>query len=887
MKNYYKVFFLLLFCVGILNISYTQKERSKIHPTLLNVLATTSVNENVDVYVRLKNRYPIDAIKQQTLSLSKKERQREIVRVLKDFAEEKQQAVLKFLRAQEKVDRINILWATNTIVLSAAPEVIYALEKFDEIMEIRYDRKFSMSVTNNTPLNPNRGNEPAGIDPGIILIRADDVWAEGYYGQGVFIASIDEGCNWDHPDLINNLWQNLAEDADGDGHTIEPNGNEWVLDPGDHNGIDDDNNGYVDDLLGWDFVNEDNQVYGNAHGTSTVGVAVGDGTLGTNTGVAPQAKIVNLRIGTNSEQQQTYCWLAMQYAIDLGVDIITHSQSFHWDGFGGNSGPPDVAMFRDMAVLELEAGIIHFTSISNDGRAQGDTPIPFNISTPGNCPAPWLHPDQTLVGGTTSIMGVGNVYADSDVIHSTSPYGPSSQEDYSLNNYYPYTMPAHYWDYPYETQPGSMGLLKPDISSPGAHTISLDGGYGNYGYSTFSGTSSATPHAAGTAALLLSVNPNLTPVDISRILQMTAIDKGEPGHDRRYGAGRIDAYLAFLEAQVDTTPPALLSATANSSTEVKLFFSESLDSQSSQNTSNYNIDGGINVLNAVLINSSQVTLITSQHLANNQYSITVNNITDLSGNVISPTSNSAAYSFDSTATGDLYKQYIVSAYASHWFLDFIPNRAIDGISNPTTQSRWAGAIPMPDSIIFDLGSPTEFSKTRISFYEWDFGRIYEYAIKVSYEMINWQTIISNTSSSTAQWSEETFSPVVGRYLLLVSLNNNQSQWAGVWETEIWGPDQPSDVATENDIPSNYALHQNYPNPFNPETNISFSLPENSRVSITVYDLLGKKIADLVDEEFASGSHTVSFDAVGFTSGIYLYRMQSGKFNATKKLILMK
>jgi hypothetical protein len=370
-------------------------------------------------------------------------------------------------------------------------------------------------------------------------------------------------------------------------------------------------------------------------------------------------------------------------------------------------------------------------------------------------------------------------------------------------------------------------------------------------------------------------------------MQMTAIDKGEPGHDRRYGAGRIDAYLAFLEAQVDTTSPALLSATANSSTDVKLFFSESLDSQSSQNAGNYIINGGINVLGAIQNSSSQVTLTTSHHLANQQYTVTVSNVTDVSGNVISPSSNSASYSFDSTATGELYKQYLARAYASQWFLDFVPERAIDGISNPTTQSRWAGAIAMPDSIIFDLGSPTTFSKTRISFYEWDFGRIYEYALKVSDDMINWQTIMANTFSTTTQWSEETFSPFVGRYLLLVSLSNNQSQWAGVWEAEIWGPDQPSDVTTETEIPSDYQLYQNYPNPFNPSTNISFSLPEESRVTITVYNLLGEQGADLVDSEFASGIHTISFNAENFTTGMYLYRIEAGDYRATKKLILMK
>jgi len=335
-------------------------------------------------------------------------------------------------------------------------------------------------------------------------------YLEEHFGEGVFAASIDEGCYWEHPDLLNNLWQNLAEDFDGDGHTIEMVDSLWELDPGDLNGVDDDNNGYVDDLLGWDFEENDNQVRGTNHGTATAGILVGDGTLGTKTGVAPQAKIVNLKIGGNSVQQQTWCWLAMQYAIDLGVDLITHSQSFHWDGWGSGTDPPDVAMFRDMAVLELAAGIIHFTSISNDGTSQGDTPIPFNISSPGNCPAPWLHPDQSIIGGLSSIMGIGNVEANTDIIHSTSPYGPSSQEDYSVNNYYPYTMPEEYWDYPYETQPGAIGLLKPDVSAPGNGNKSLKRfSSGTYGYFNFKGTSCSTPHAAGVAALLLSVNPKL------------------------------------------------------------------------------------------------------------------------------------------------------------------------------------------------------------------------------------------------------------------------------------------------------------------------------------------------------------------------------------------
>jgi hypothetical protein len=338
----------------------------------------------------------------------------------------------------------------------------------------------------------------------------------------------------------------------------------------------------------------------------------------------------------------------------------------------------------------------------------------------------------------------------------------------------------------------------------------------------------------------------------------------------------------------DITPPELLSANINSQTELKLFFSEPLEMQSAQNPGNYSIDNGISVLSAVLNgNNKDVTLTTSVHNYNQLYSVTVNNVTDLFGNTISPQANSASYLLDSTGTGGLYKQYIVSAYANDWFLDFHPERSIDGIAGINTDSRWAGAIPMPDTLIFDLGTPIRFSRTRISFYEWDFGRIYEYALKASNDMVNWQTIIANTFSNNSQWSEETFNTVEGRYLLLESLTNNQSVWAGVWEAEIWGPDQPSDVVTDSNFPTDYLLSQNFPNPFNPATNISFSLPEQSNVRITVYNLLGEKVAELVDEEFASGSHTVSFDAVGFTSGMYFYKMKAGEFIEIKKMMLMK
>ena len=64
-----------------------------------------------------------------------------------------------------------------------------------------------------------------GKDAGLVFQRVPEVWAEGYYGQGVLIASIDEECNWDHPDIVNNIWNNLGEDINENGVTIIWNGN--------------------------------------------------------------------------------------------------------------------------------------------------------------------------------------------------------------------------------------------------------------------------------------------------------------------------------------------------------------------------------------------------------------------------------------------------------------------------------------------------------------------------------------------------------------------------------------------------------------------------------------------------------------------------------------
>jgi hypothetical protein len=85
----------------------------------------------------------------------------------------------------------------------------------------------------------------------------------------------------------------------------------------------------------------------------------------------------------------------------------------------------------------------------------------------------------------------------------------------------------------------------------------------------------------------------------------------------------------------------------------------------------------------------------------------------------------------------------------------------------------------------------------------------------------------------------------------------------------------------------YHLYQNYPNPFNPTTTIKYSIPKASFVVVKIYDIIGEEVATLVNAQKPSGNYSVKFDASNLSSGIYFYRITSGNFMATKKLIILK
>lgn len=270
-----------------------------------------------------------------------------------------------------------------------------------------------------------------------------------------------------------------------------------------NNGIDDDGNGFIDDTWGWNFGGNNNNPHDTqGHGSHVAGTVAGDGTGGTSCGVAHNASVMVLRSNLllSSEAE---VWAAQQYAAMMKA----RSTSCSWGWvYAWNPNRP---MHRNTAMNVIAMGTACVIAAGNEG---GNSP-PNNLRTPGDVP---------------EVITVGAVNC-SDVIASFSSRGPVTWQG----------VPG-FEDWPYPP-----GLIKPDVTAEGAGTRSHNL---CSGYTTMGGTSMATPHVAGTVALMCEANVNLRPMQIKEILRTTAVDRGSPGPDNSYGWGRIDALAAVVEA---------------------------------------------------------------------------------------------------------------------------------------------------------------------------------------------------------------------------------------------------------------------------------------------------------------------------------------------------
>ncbi|HLX12984.1 MAG TPA: T9SS type A sorting domain-containing protein [Bacteroidota bacterium] len=157
--------------------------------------------------------------------------------------------------------------------------------------------------------------------------------------------------------------------------------------------------------------------------------------------------------------------------------------------------------------------------------------------------------------------------------------------------------------------------------------------------------------------------------------------------------------------------------------------------------------------------------------------------------------------------------------------------------------------------------------------------------------------LSNVYSYSGSYSQDTMivpgrgywlkASVSGTIVLGASQQSLQSRANIVRTNEMPPPPPSTPSATIPDVPKEFSLDQNYPNPFNPTTSIHYALPQSAHVRLTVYNVLGEVVLVLVNDNQSAGYKSASFDASALPSGAYLYRLESGSYAATKKMVVMK
>ncbi|MBR5603301.1 MAG: S8 family serine peptidase [Bacteroidales bacterium] len=484
-----KIFYTLAF-LFLSNIAFSQ---NTIDPILQEVLYQKD-NELVSVNIILKAQIDHDALQEKAKRVTDKKSRRDmLVDEFKLFTEKEQNEVMSILIAEERngcVSDINSHWLSNAISCKASREVIHLLSKHNDIELIGHDKMQYMCYEHTTEDVVVEDNREMELTDNIIMVNADKVWDMGYTGKGVLVAILDSGVNYNHLDLADHLWDGGSQ-YPNHGYNIINNTN----DPMDHFG----------------------------HGTHCAGTICGDGTSGLRTGMAPDATLMCVKVLDDYGYGSTSAFNSgMEFAIEHQADIISMSLGVM------NASVTDKTLLRNTCVNALQLGVIASVAVGNDGQMTM-VPVPNNVRTPGNCPPPWIHPDQEVnAGGLSCVVAVGAIDFNENMYENGSK-GPVTWTDTEFN------------DYPYNP---NIGLIRPDICAPGVGIKSLDHD-NNDGYNLKTGTSMATPCVAGILALMLEKENNLSPAELCMTIETTA-KKLTENKSNLTGSGLIDAYNAII-----------------------------------------------------------------------------------------------------------------------------------------------------------------------------------------------------------------------------------------------------------------------------------------------------------------------------------------------------
>ena len=450
-------------------------------------------DELISVNIIFKAQIDTESLQEKVTRVTDKKIKRGIlVDELKHFSEKEQSDVMSILQAEKSnncVSDITSHWLSNAISCKASRNVIYLLSRHNDIELIGYDEMKYM-VYDNVTEDVVEDNRDFDMTDNITMVNADKVWDMGYTGKGVLVAVLDSGVNYNHLDLADHLW---------DGGSQYPN-------------------------HGYNIIGNNNDPMDNfGHGTHCAGTVCGDGTSGLHTGIAPDATLMCVKVLDDYGYGSTSAFNSgMEFAIEHQADIISMSLGVM------NASVTDKTLLRNTCVNALQLGVIATVAVGNDGQMTM-VPVPNNVRTPGNCPPPWLHPDQEVNAGALSCVVAVGAIDYSENMYENGSRGPVTWTDTEFN------------DYPYNP---NIGLIRPDICAPGVGVKSLDHD-SNDGYNLKSGTSMATPCVAGVLALLLEKENTLSPAELCMIIETTAKKLTETKSNLT-GSGLIDAYNAII-----------------------------------------------------------------------------------------------------------------------------------------------------------------------------------------------------------------------------------------------------------------------------------------------------------------------------------------------------